>query len=94
MSLGIDVAVEELNIDGMMSSHKHSKEKHLRDLQRRVVRYFPELEGHIVSVVEDYCILGIEREPRSFLVVTHDKRFIASYNPVVDMLLLKELKND
>lgn len=92
MTLGIDVAVEELTIDGMLSSHKHSEDSHLRDLQKRVVRYFPELKKHIVSVTEDYCIPGIENKSHSFLVVTHDKRFIASYRPGVDMLTLKEVR--
>lgn len=94
MTLGIDVAVEELTLDGMIASHKHSKDSHLRDLRNRVVRYFPELEEHILSVTEDYCISGIEHESHSFLVITHDKRFIASYHPGVDMLVLKEVKDD
>lgn len=91
MSLYIDVAVEELTIEGMMESHKQSEDTHLQDLRKRVVRYFPELDKHIVAIIEDYCIPVIEREPWSFLVITNDKRFIASHNPGVDMLMLKEV---
>jgi len=94
MVSSIGIAVEDLDIDGMLLSYKRSEDIHRQDLQKRVIRYFPELEKHIVSIIENYCIPGIEREPQSCLVITNDKRFIASYNLGVDMMMLKEVKND
>jgi hypothetical protein len=94
MSVYIDVAVEELNMEEMRESHKQSEDINLRNLRKRVIRYFPELTENILAIVKDYCIPGIEREPGSFLVITNDKRFLASYNSEVDALMLKEVKDD
>ena len=94
MYVYVDGTVRDLSINGMTASHKRSEDMRLQDLRKRVVRYFPELEKHIVEIIEDYCLPGIEREPWSFLVVTNDKKFIASCNPEVDMLMLKEVGDD
>ena len=98
MYVYVDGTVRDLSINGMIASHKRSEDMRLRDLRKRVVRYFPELEKRKFriskEIIEDYCLPGIEHEPWSFLVVTNDKKFIASCNPEVDMLMLKEVKDD